>query len=210
VDALFKSLHLSPQGHMEGDWSVSREDALNENGLIRRLLSQYSEITDSDYNSYNGFPRFSELNETMISGKCRLYLNVTNTMPHSDLIFELFRNFTKQDLSKISKEELDDQISLATRGFFNKNAGILLKAKLILFDGEFRARQIDINFNVPALYDTRQPYSINIDRGNATDLLMQDVFVPFIGEILETKAAEVKSWVDLRFKFPQINERKLF
>ena len=49
---------------MEGDWSVSRADAMDENGLIRRLLSQYSTITDLDYNSYNGFPRASELNET--------------------------------------------------------------------------------------------------------------------------------------------------
>ena len=108
VDALFKSLHLTPQGYMEGDWSVYRDDAGSDKGLIRRLLSRYSKMLQDSYNSYNAFPRAGPSNETMVSGKCRLYLNVTNTMPRADLIYELFQNFTKQDLSLLTKEELDE------------------------------------------------------------------------------------------------------
>ena len=58
------------------------------------------------YNGYNAFPRL-ERSESVLRGKCRLYLNVTNTMPRSELIFELFRNFSRIDLSNMTGEELD-------------------------------------------------------------------------------------------------------
>ena len=93
----------------EGDWTISRDDAVQPSGLIESLLGKRADIKDSQYAAF-----LEELPDDTVSGKCRVILQIASKT-NLDSLYSLFEDLSEQP--DLANEALQVRVNEAVTGF---------------------------------------------------------------------------------------------